>query len=94
MTDDALHLNRVFEESFMLVLLSFEVITNNDIELYFSHLWSLGIRDISYEIICPHDGHWIHLSLHCSCMSGCKPVICHLVVALTASLRAHIQRRG
>lgn len=46
MTDDALHLNWVFEKSFMLVLLSLEVITNNDIELAFSHLWSQGIKDI------------------------------------------------
>lgn len=46
MTDDALHLNWVFEKSFMRVLLSFEVITNNDIELAFSHLWSQGIKNL------------------------------------------------
>lgn len=44
MTDDALHLNWVFEKSFMQAPLSLEVITNNDIELAFSHLWSQGIK--------------------------------------------------
>lgn len=37
MADDALHLNRALEESFMWGLLSFEVFTNSDIELAFSH---------------------------------------------------------
>ena len=46
MTDDALHLNWVFEKSFKRVLLSFEVITNNDIELALSNLWSQGIKDV------------------------------------------------
>lgn len=40
MTDDALHLNWVFEKSFMWEALCFEVIANN--ELAFSHLWSQG----------------------------------------------------
>lgn len=44
MTDDALHLNWAFEKSFMPALLSFEVITSNDIELAFSHLCSQGIK--------------------------------------------------
>ncbi len=59
MTDDTSHLKWVFEESSMHVLLSFKVITNNDTELAFSHLGSLGIKDISQEIICPLNGHWI-----------------------------------
>lgn len=41
MTDDALHLNWVLQESLMRLVLSFQVITNNDTELAFSHLWSL-----------------------------------------------------
>lgn len=45
MTDDALHLNWVFEKSSMRVLPSFDMITNNDIELAFSHLWSQGIKN-------------------------------------------------
>lgn len=48
MKDDALHLNWAFEKPFMRggALLSFEVITNNDIELAFSRLRSQDIKDI------------------------------------------------
>lgn len=61
MTDDALHLNWVFEKSFMWEALCFEVIANN--ELAFSHLWSQGKKKRkkkdSSEIIYACDGHRI-----------------------------------
>lgn len=61
MTDDALHLNWVFEKSFMWEALCFEVIANN--ELAFSHFLVPRQKEEekkdSSEIIYACDGHRI-----------------------------------
>lgn len=80
---------------FMRVLLSFEVITNNDIELAFSHLWSEGIKEIP-SVLMIDTGllDTFKYSLYFSYLWRCKSDVCHLVVALNASLHGHIQYRG